>query len=123
MNTGDPKMRQTDRRGLKGRQMLDFLEAMIWVSYRFPLLQWEQNYKRLAKSSSEVTTPKDKATVAQILANAEFSQNELGIRTGWSELCWRCIQPINKGKAKTQRQRITMVAGSLMRWTSVLMML
>jgi molybdopterin-biosynthesis enzyme MoeA-like protein len=67
--------------------MLDFLEAIIQVSHQPLLSQWKQTYKRLAKSSSEVNTPKDNATEAQMLANAEFSQNELGIKAGLSELC------------------------------------
>lgn len=73
--------------GLEGREMLDFLEAMVTVSSQSLLSQREQTYKRLAKSSSEVKTPKDKAMVAQMLANAEFSQNELGMRAGWPDVC------------------------------------
>lgn len=66
--------------------MLDLLEAVIPVSSQSLLSQRELAYKRLAKSSSEVNTPKDKAMVAQMLAKAEFSQNELGIRAGWPDL-------------------------------------
>lgn len=80
-------------------------------------------YKRLANSSMEVTTAKDRIRLPQVQEKAGFRQIEFGMSTGWPSLVWRRIQRGNAESERTVRQRREMAVGERMRPRSVLRIL
>lgn len=68
-------------------------------------------------------TALDKAMVTQIVVKEWFRQNAFGIKAGRPLYTWRCIQPTKSGSAARLKLRRTILLASLMRYTSVLMIL
>ena len=80
-------------------------------------------YKRLANSSIDVTTAKDRIRLPQVHEKAGFRQMEFGMSTGWPRLVWRRIQRGKAERERTVRQRREMAVGDRIRARSVLRML
>lgn len=104
--------------------MLNLLEAGQTCVSSHHVCDFEiVTYNKLAKSSIDVVTPNEIATVPQILENAVFFHREFGMRAGLPSLTCRWTQPTKSGNAMAIRQTNTIVSGFRILLRSTLMVL
>ena len=72
-------------------------------------------HNRLAKSSMELITALERATVAQMLEKEVFLHSALGIRAGLPRLTWKWTQVMKVGRAMAATQRMMMLSAERMR--------